>query len=203
MKKLTLTIAALLTVCFSTFAQETPKEGGDLAFKENDNIISVGYGFPNLGTNFLNIIDQSNNNSWSAGGFGPFTIKYERAIAPSVGIGVVYNYADAFGKWTDSSYDYKVGRKTNSLLFRLNVHFATTEKMDAYFGIGAGFRNAVYYSKTTDPNFTDDSYNFGTFFPVGFETTLGLRYYVSKNIGIYTELGLAKALIQAGIAVKL
>ena len=34
---------------------------------------------------------------------------------------------------------------------------------------------------------------------MGFETTIGARYYFTDNIGLYAETGLAKAVIQAGL----
>lgn len=206
MKKIALTFTALLFAGISAFAQETPKEKGNLAFKEGDNIITAGYGWPNLVATFLNAYNPSNDVKIS--GLGPISLKYERAIAPKIGVGVSVNYADAHATYTDSGYNYKVGRNTTSVLFRLNVHFATTDKLDAYWGIGVGYRGVNWYAKTNDPkynvdNFLKDINGVTNPLPIGFETTLGLRYYLTPKIGIYTELGLAKAIIQGGIAIKI
>ena len=39
--------------------------------------------------------------------------------------------------------------------------------------------------------------------PLAFETTFGARYLVTKNLGVYAEFGLAKAMLQFGLTAKL
>ena len=37
---------------------------------------------------------------------------------------------------------------------------------------------------------------------IGFETTIGMRYFLTENIGVYAEFGPAKSLIQGGLSVR-
>jgi predicted porin len=39
--------------------------------------------------------------------------------------------------------------------------------------------------------------------PIALEAVMGLHYYFSKNVAIYSELGIAKSIIQAGVTIKL
>ena len=39
--------------------------------------------------------------------------------------------------------------------------------------------------------------------PLGFEATIGLRVFLNKNIGLYSEVGISKSLIQGGLSFKL
>lgn len=77
---------------------------------------------------------------------------------------------------------------------RLNFHFSTTETIDPYFGIGAGYKQATWKFAYTDPNYTGE--NIPGFTSFGFETTIGLRYYLMPGFGMYAELGIAKSVIQ-------
>ena len=67
--------------------------------------------------------------------------------------------------------------------------------------IFVGYRSGTWKFESTDPNGTNDL-NISNSFPLGFETTIGARYYFTDNIGLYAETGLAKAVIQAGLSFK-
>ena len=82
----------------------------------------------------------------------------------------------------------------------MNIHFGVKEKLDPYWGIAAGYRIASYTQTSTDPDYDFES--FTSPLNVGFETTLGLRYYFTDNIGVYGEIGLAQSVLQLGLAVK-
>ena len=53
---------------------------------------------------------------------------------------------------------------------------------------------------TNDPDLEEVDIDAGG---LGLESTLGIRYFVTKNIGIYTEVGFAKSIIQFGLNYKL
>ena len=72
---------------------------------------------------------------------------------------------------------------------------------DPYWGIGAGYKTGKWTFDSNDPDFGKTA--FKTPIPFGFETTVGLRYYFTDMIGFYAELGIAKSVIQGGIAIKL
>ena len=86
----------------------------------------------------------------------------------------------------------------------------TQKKLDPYFSIGAGFR-AVKNTFTTDDPKGSFSY-YKSFIGVGtpettplpdmsFEMVAGMRYYARKNIALYSEIEIAKSIIQIGMSV--
>src|SRR3990172_9586622 len=91
--------------------------------------------------------------------------------------------------------EYEEGWDVTSISFlaRLNVHFATTEKLDAYWGAGAGYKLTNWKWHSDYINSVEGSLS--NPIPVGFETTVGLRYYVVDPVALYMEMGIAKSLI--------
>ena len=180
--------------------------GGD-AFAEGKMIITVGYGFPNVGKSVLKTYESYAG--YKVSGFGPLSVKGEYALSDKIGFGLSVNYVSFAATWiedgTDAAgntipYTYTFSRSSVSVLGRMNIHFATSEKLDPYWGVGAGYRTGSYKFTSNDPFYTGNI-TFPTI-PFGFETTIGLRYYFSDNIGAYVEMGYAKALIQGGLALK-
>jgi outer membrane protein W len=225
MKKLILSIAACAMIApaiagngnlFST-TQPAGDEGGGDAFGEGKIVISAGYGFPNLGKSLLKA--YQNEADYSVGGIGPLHGKFEYGLSDKIGIGVSFNYVSFSASWkhtetnntydangnvtgtTTATYSDKIAVNTMSALLRLNVHFATTDKLDPYWGIGAGYRTRNYKYETNDPTNNSDITLKGAI-PFGFETTFGVRYFFTDNIGAYAELGIGKSLLQGGLAVK-
>jgi hypothetical protein len=203
-KKHLLIFTAFLATTFiskSSFA-------GDDAFEQGKIIISAGYGFPNLGKSIFKVYQSYGG--YSTSGFGPAHIKAEYALSDKIGLGLSVNYVsykvEFNGTYIDNNFNtvtYKEGFKGSSLsaLLRMNIHFATTEKLDPYWGFGAGYRSNSY-------TFYSDYAGAGSLtlsggIPFGFETTIGMRYFFTPNIGIYTEMGIAKSLVQLGLTIKL
>ena len=181
-------------------------------FKAGGIIITAGYGIPNIGKSILNAF--KGNGGYSVTGFGPIHIKGEYGLSDKISLGVSVNYV-SFGAAYDDPYDDAAGIshpatsgwdvKSLSILARMNVHFGTNDKMDPYFGVGAGYKNTTWTFHTTNPNYsngTEAMPTISSIIPVGFETSIGLRYYFTDNIGIYGEVGLTKSLLQGGLAVK-
>ncbi len=203
MKKIIIFCSAVLLTSFGAFAQgEKPAGGGDMAFHKDAVVFSAGYGFPNFGKSILKL---GNNSNFTATGFGPWHLKGEIGLSDKVGLGLSLNNNRFGGKWNgdssgvDNYYNYDVSVNSIAVNVRMNFHFATTDKLDPYFGLGFGYRSNTWKAKTNDNDYSTP----GTLIPLGFEITVGMRYYVSKNIGIYVEAGPAKSFIQGGLAVKL
>lgn len=181
-------------------------EGGD-SFVKGKMIFSAGYGFPNLGKAIMTALIAEGENV-KATGLGPLHFKGEYALSDGVGIGASVNYVSFGATWNsyDGSgnipYSNDFSRSSLSVLARINFHFGTTESLDPYFGVGAGYRQATWKFTTNDPDNLDDVSAPG-FSPFGFETTIGLRYYFTPVFGLYTELGFAKSAIQGGIVIAL
>ena len=184
-----------------TLAQDTDEE-----YTIPRHNISIGYGWPYWVGTIFDAYDVRDN--YESSSLGPLYLKYENMVSEEVGFGINLAYASSELSYTEDSYDltnslyqYKIDRYTYSILARLNYYFLQDERFDGYFGLGLGYRYAKWTYTNNDPY--DDRIDFPNLFPFGFETTFGGRYLITKNIGIYAELGLAKSIMQAGVTIKL
>lgn len=183
------------------------------AFSDGISVVSFGYGIPNLNKAILKTFESYGN--YKTSGFGPLHAKYEYALTDMFGLGLSASYASWGATWvqnypvynnTTMSYDnrnYEESFKGTSLALslRYNVHFATGKKIDPYYGVGVGYKFNTYKYFSAYPDYVKPST--GAYFPVSFETTIGLRYLFSPDLGFYTEVGLSKSLIQAGLVGRL
>lgn len=206
MKKITFMIIAIALFSVGKLSAQAEEESGQ-AFEQGKIVVSAGYGFPNFTKLYFKAFQ--NYGGYTTTGVGPVHFKFEYAIADKIGLGLSINYSSYKVEWdyTDSAYSYtkyKEGFKGSSIsaILRMNVHFATSEKLDPYFGIGVGYRTNSFSYYNTDPFYRGTARVTGAIIPVGFETTLGLRYFFTENIGAYMEMGVAKSLIQGGVSIK-
>jgi len=214
-KQLLIFVTVFLMIIISTasdlFAKGKRRGGGNLAFRKRNMVISLGYGAPNLAKDLFKPFQTYGG--YSLSGIGPAHAKFEYAISDNIGLGLSINYVQMKTEWSSSYPDpnnflntitYKEGFKGSSLSanLRMNIHFLTSAKIDPYWGIGLGYRTSNYsfysdYTGATALTLVLPS------LPLGFETTVGIRYYFTKNIGAYLELGASKSIIQGGLAIKL
>jgi opacity protein-like surface antigen len=190
----------------------TKKKGrGSDAFEEGVAVISVGYGFGNFTQALFKAWKDDLNYSYKS--FGPIHAKFEYGLGDKFGIGASINYMSAGAEWTSTyattdtagntiyvPYNEGFDYSTLSVLCRMNIHFATSDKLDPYWGMGVGYRSGSWKYHSTYPGATEPSVS--SIFPFGWETTIGMRYYFTDNIGMYLEMGLAKSMIQAGLSAK-
>jgi len=179
------------------------------SFEEGQSSIQVGYGFGNFIQAVFNAYEIYDDYSFKA--TGPAFLKYEYGVTDKIGLGLNVAYASAKVSYRDNSflvgngndpYEQSIKWNTMSFLARMNFHFANSEKFDPYAGFGMGFRTASWSYEDNDPDY-DNDVSTSNLFPFGFEMTIGARYYISDNFGIYAETGLAKAVIQLGLNLKL
>ena len=118
----------------------------------------------------------------------------------------------------DSIVDQKIVHEENiyssfSSTLRLNFYFYNKPYFQFYMGIGISYRmniaesnsnmhaqypETIKYSRRLMGGYINHAY----LFPIGGEVTFGFRGYFYKNLGFYTELGLAKSFIQMGLCYK-
>ncbi len=90
-------------------------------------------------------------------------------------------------------YEESIDWYSYSILMRFNWHFNSMgDRLDPYIGFGAGYRGATWKYTDNDPNY-DNDVSISTLFPLGMEVTAGMRFMVTDFLGIYAEVGLAKA----------
>jgi hypothetical protein len=153
-------------------------------------IISAGFGYPGFAT----VINSYPNNADK----GTYFLKGERIIQKNrsaIGITATLfysqisyiNYPDYVSlgtyKGNGTLYDYKdlgVG-------IRLNYYFICKNRFNFYLGLGVGGQIPLA------------TYNF----PVFAELVLGTRFMFTKKVGLYIEVGAAKAIAQGGLCIKL
>ena len=119
------------------------KGRGSDAFEEGVIVIAAGYGFPNWGKSWMKIYETEAG--YKATGFGPLHVKFEYGVSDKIGLGASINYVAFGAKWGNpemcynsvTGLDYPGEESMDitslSILVRMNMHFATSEKLDPYW----------------------------------------------------------------------
>jgi len=173
-----LLLAALgLLIAGSSFAQdkgrafykEPYKSRNSGSFDANANVLTLGYGFPNL----------SGTDTWN-GSFGPAYLKYEHGIISEVGVGGYIAFSGAHNDY--SHYHDRLG--AFSMGFLGYYHFnklIPLKQLDVYAGAGIGFRIFSYH-------YDDNRDSHSDFDPLGL-FKVGARWYFTPSFGVYAEGG--------------
>lgn len=175
--------------------------------------VSLGAGVPNMTVSLFNIFNNYNNN-FSAKGTGPFHIKYENRFHPHMSVGLNINTASYDIRYVDDVLDTNKGKivpnnvrikgRNTAFNVRYNIHFLNPKNFsnfDCYFGIGMGIRVGKPVLSSEYQYYTP-SIKLPNFSVIGFETTIGMRYFFTDHIGLYTEIGVAKSIAQLGLSVR-
>lgn len=184
---------------FST--KKLAAKGGGESFGQGKIMVSAGYGFPSIGTNWFSAYEDFSG--YSASALGPLFFKFGYGVADSYEIGVNVNYSQASASFnTGANNQYKATMKYNSLsvLARFTKHFGVGEKLDPYWTTSLGYRNIKFSYEDNDPNFAFD--NASVTLPFSFEVGIGARYYFIPNFGIYAEAGISRAPFQVGLVAQ-
>lgn len=183
---------------------------------EGSIIIDPYYGFPNFGKAIAQeLIDASGEDLEEVriSGIGPMGLRAEYMLADQIGLGfdIIYNSwgatfdIDSTGSdGVTRPYETKLTMSRIRVQARINYHFVTSDQLDAYVGFGAGYNNRVYSLKTELEGY-DDSNLLGSepsSLPASARVALGMRYYLTENIGLNGELGLGGPLLSAGVSIK-
>ena len=149
-----------------------------------------------------------------------FFVKGEYAVSNRVGVGVNVATGGLIAHVVLDSLNNQNVRiagdltyRSWSALARVNYHALNAENWDVYIGLGIGYRLNTFAVSSNDP-FTD-RWNFPinmgiierripnsvSYSYVGADLTLGVAYQITPAIGVYTEMGMAKSAIQAGLRI--
>lgn len=176
-------------------------------FRLETHYITAGYGFGSFIQAIQSEVDDVTS-TYSTSATGPVYLKYEHALTGKFGIGVAVAYANFGFDYTEkdasgtTTYSHETDYTTFSILARMNWHFAEKEGFDPYIGVGLGYRDGNWTYKTNDPDGSDEI-NYSVSFPFGFETTIGARIRLSGGLSAYTEIGLAKSVVQLGLTQRI
>ncbi len=202
-----LAAAMIIALGFSSTATAQTQTG------EGNIIIDPYYGFPNFGVILANTADTQNdisNEDITIGGIGPAGLRAEYMLSDKFGIGVDFIFNSVTLNGTADSlesgevvetYDVKGYMRRYRIQLRANYHFAQTDVLDAYVGVGAGTNIRSIGVKTDFPNY-DNSNLSGALIPVSMRLALGFRYYFTDNIGLQGEIGIGGPLVAAGFSFK-
>ena len=209
MKKKILLFSLGLMISSISIAQ-TPVMTGNILFDPY-------FGIPTGNILWNNGGDTGDNYKVNGGQFA-YGGRLEYMIADGLGLGVDVNYVKTGYSYDSVSVNYNYNATTGQydtllnsglydytaqktrIMVRINKHFVQTDNVDAYFGVGAGYRLVSRaYSYDGEPLAEQDE----ALIPVSFRLALGARFYFTQNIGAHIELGaFGGQVIQAGLALK-
>jgi opacity protein-like surface antigen len=195
-------------------AEETTRRNRS-CFQKGVQIVSLGYGAPNLGKVFFKSLDRLYPTS-TYGGIGPLYLRYEYAIADQVGLGISLRYLnvkieypvvgpnyDADGNVAagDSTYSYTQTMSSIGAMVRGNYHFGTSRNLDPYMGIGIGYGNTSFkINLGGDVNGITNTVS--SPIPIAIEATIGARYFFTESFGMYAEVGYSQSVVNGGFSFK-
>ena len=188
MKKLILATAiGLLSICSQ--AQ---------SFQKNDLVLSGGLGRSIFSTASWNAYQTIPG--FRSSFLQPITLKAEYAITDEIGLGFSTVYSAATARWEDNSNTYEYGFNKLSITPRLNIHFLRKKVIDMYIGGGIGYKTGEYRIKSTDPAFSPNN-SLGVI-PISLEASLGIRAYITPDLGAFAEFGAGHGYLQFGVVYK-
>lgn len=120
----------------------------------------------------------------------PLSFKYHRRNKEKYSWGFNLNTYSKEFKYSSEQLKYS----TFSFLFRSNFHYGNFSRFDFYSGFGIGIRMGWYN--------IENPYAVAEYIPLGFELSTGVKYYPTKNIGLYFEVGFTKSVVQVGCFIK-
>lgn len=176
------------------------------ALEQGNVVISPYYGFPNLYTSVLKSTYANSGYNEEVGGIGPVGLRGEFMATDRIGIGVDFNYANTYIKWSDDFsgpvYNYEVSVPRIRAMARFNFHFGNSDVFDFYAGVGAGFSSFTAKYETDDPDWFYEEVS--NPIPVAFRAAVGTTYFFTDFLGASLELGLGGgALMHFGVSLKI
>jgi hypothetical protein len=151
--------------------------------------------------------------------------RFEYMITDKLGIGADINYEvsgftydyfdyqhDGFGNYVfdvngnllQTIYTDQYKLKQFRAMFRQNIHYFQSDKVDVYSAFAAGYKSVNREFTTTPSNAysTNESFN-KALVPVTARLAIGSKIYFTQNIGAHVELGVfGGGLIQFGLSAK-
>jgi opacity protein-like surface antigen len=178
------------------------------AFADGANVISIGFGIPpgqRLKNDFNNV--YKNYIDYKFKNYGTGELKYEHGLHKYFGLGLNFEYsgASASYKYDDANtlrYERKININVFGVYARFNGHFPIMEKLDLYGGVGLGYLYTINKNTDTNPNPNVNTQQKQTVLDFDYQFTLGVRFMIKNNIGIFAEGGWATTPFQIGLAFK-
>jgi hypothetical protein len=186
------------------FPNQLTAGGKDSTALKRRLIISLGVGDPAMIyiDNFINNGYKFNADQKVVPHINPIYAKVEYRIFRHMGIGVDLSYDDYEAQRAPStSTTFTNAYKGYTFVgdIRINRHFhLIAKRLDLYFGIGLGYQIQSITNIINTQSLPKLGNN-----NLAFELTIGGRFYITKRIGVYIEGGIAKSILQGGLAIRL
>ena len=203
MKKLLFIFICAMALSTSNASAQALGEGGVS--------IDAYYGFPNLyNTSFQALYSDGNELNLNVGGLGPVGIRAEYMLADKFGIGVDVSFSSAkVGFDFEQSVYNETTNEFDQVTYSEEVRTSKisaidNDKVDFYAMFGAGYKNRNFAFSSSDPAFDEASANVSvTLIPVALRLALGVRYFLTDNIGLSMQLGFGHSgVLNGGLAFK-
>jgi len=200
-------------VCFAVFnIAALSSSAQSSAFESDQHYVSIGYGVEAFsGRTFFNTYEVEDN--FEVSGYGPFLLKYEYGVGPHFGLGLALgistttvqwndklNLTDNNGQTTDSlEVYYRYSFEKTTAVVRFNYHPLEAEHWDPYLGMGMGFKAGNWSFETND----EDAIQLEIVaIPVAFSASIGCRFLIAPNAGLFIETGIGHGYLQGGLQLK-
>lgn len=211
MKKTAICLMTITSLLFGTSTATAQ------AVEEGNVIVDLYYGFPNL---YTAVFKATYANSGSEvdlriGGLGPIGFRGEYMVADKVGVGLDVGFNNSFvsysentteyntttGNYDPVTYDYDFKTSKIGVMATFNYHFLDNDKVDAYVVFGAGYGNRTFKFTSTDPDYV--STDIKGAIPVASRIGVGMRYFLTDNIGLNMGIGFGQGgIANAGVSFK-
>lgn len=129
----------------------------------------------------------------------PIGLSFEYGFTEKISGGAYVGYSSASEEFAGFGGNYKWNYTYTIVGARGSYHFATSDKLDPYFGATLGY-NVVSVNLEKPAGGLDVTAASAS--AVLYSLHLGTRYYFTDNIGAFAELGYGIAYLQLGVAVK-
>jgi opacity protein-like surface antigen len=180
------------------------------AFADGTNLVYLGFGIPpneRIRKDFNEKYAHNNiYTDYKFNNYGTGVLKYEHGLHKYFGLGLALEYSASSASYKygvqTSPYEVTINNKVMGGYVRFNGHIPIKEKFDIYGGVGLGYLYTLNKYSDTNPNLTVNFKNKETIFEFDYQLTLGFRFMVKDNIGLFTEFGWATTPAQVGIVFK-
>ena len=166
--------------------------------------VSIGYGFPNLDKNNLPIYNEAFRTNSSQMGPIVGSLNYRFSEHTSIGILITHGTVTApYFSYTNSFAIPLFNAKLNNWAYMLNLvnYLPGNKVVSPYTRIALGVNS-------WQQNYTDASGNKLAMQPknlpdLAYQLSLGAKFKLSKNTGLFLEAGYGKYIVEGGLSFKL
>jgi len=202
----------LFTTCIITFGTLFSATS---QVEESSIIIDTYYGFPNLYTSVLRTgYDTETNDEFKITGYGPVGLRGEYMFHDKMGVGidfmintskVSYNYASVSPTGSPAVYTDEVSTTKIGVMATFSYHFVSTDRIDFFGVVGAGFKNRSWRYSSNNPSLlTDDLALSSTLIPIAGRIGVGTRIFFTDNLAANIGLGFGQGgILNAGLSLAL